>query len=113
MKWFILVYLTIQTNIGLPPDDLRHKRIELPITDFSECMDISDEINDIINRGKTSSVPYVRSFYWAHKNILKEIKAECVFGKPLSPSEKWEENEPWLWRKLDEDHLLTPEPPPQ
>ncbi len=114
MKWVILVYLTINTNIGLPPDDLRHsKRYEFPAIDFSECIDISEQINDIVNRGQTSPVPYVRSFYWVHKNMLEDIKAECVYGKPLSASDKWEDNDPWLWRNLVEDRFLTPQPPPE
>ena len=49
MKWVILVYLSIHANIGLPPDDMRYKRIELPARDFQECIDISQQINDIVS----------------------------------------------------------------
>ena len=113
MKWIILVYLSIHTNVGLPPDDMKYRRIEFPATDFSECIDITEQINDIVNRGQTSPVPYVRSFYWVHKNMLEDIKAECIYGKPLSASDKWEDNDPWLWRNLVEDRFLTPQPPPE
>jgi len=113
MKWIILVYLSIHTSIGLPPDDMRYKRIDIPAKDFSECIDITEQINDIVNRGQHSTAPYVRSFYWVHHNMLEDIKAECVYGEPLAPSAKWTDNEPWLWRNLVEDRFLTPEPPPQ
>ncbi len=112
MEWVILVYLTIHTNLG-PPDEIRYRRLDFPAINFSECIDITDQINDIVNRGRTSPVPYVRSFYWVHHNMLDEIKAECVYGTPAEPTAKWEHNNPWLWRNLIEDKFLTPEPPPK
>ena len=113
MKWVILVYLSINTNMGLPVDDVIHRRFEVPAKDFSECIDISEQINDLVNRGRTSEDQVVRSFYWVYHNMLEDIKAECVYGEPMAPSTKWENNYPWLWRNLVEDKFLTPEPPPQ
>ena len=75
MKWVILVYLSININIGLPVDDVRHRRFDFPATDFSECIDITEHINDIVNRGRESKVPYVRSFYWVYNNMLEDIRA--------------------------------------
>ena len=112
MEWVILVYLTIHTNL-IPPNEMRYRRLDFPAIDFSECIDITDQINDIVNRGRESTVPYVRSFYWAHNNMLEDIKAECIYGEPMAPSTKWENNNPWLWKNLVEDNFLTPEPPPQ
>ena len=82
MKWIILVYISIHSNIGLPPDDMRYKRIELPMSDFEECIDISQQINDI-TQGHRSDAPIVRSFYWVYNNMLEDIKAECVL--PIQP----------------------------
>ena len=113
MEWVILVYLTINTNIGLPIDDVRHRRFDFPATDFSECRDITEQINDLVNKGRESEDQVVRSFYWVYHNMLEDIQATCVYGEPLSPSTKWENNDPWLWRNLVEDNFLTPEPPPQ
>ena len=90
MKWVILVYLSINTNIGLPVDDVRHRRFEFPAKDFSECIDISEQINDLVHRGRESEVPSVRSFYWVYKNVLENIEASCVYGEPMAPSVKWE-----------------------
>ena len=112
MKWVILVYLSIHANIGLPPDDMRYKRIELPARNFEECIDISQQINDIV-KGYRSNVGVVRSLYWVYNNMLEDIKAECIYGEPMAPSTKWENNNPWLWKNLVEDNFLTPEPPPQ
>ena len=98
MKWVILVYLSIHANIGLPPDDMRYKRIELPARNFEECIDISQQINDIV-KGHRSNVGVVRSLYWVYNNMLEDIKAECVFAKPMAPLPKWSGNNPWLWTK--------------
>ena len=112
MEWVILVYLTIHTNL-IPPNEMRYRRLDFPAIDFSECIDITDQINDIVNRGRESTVPYVRSFYWVHNNMLEDIKAECIYGEPMAPSVKWEHNDPWLWRNLVEDKFLTPQSPPE
>jgi len=99
MKWIILVYLSVYTNIGLPPNDMNHRRIEIPAKDFNECMDISQQINDI-TKGIRGSAAISRSFYWVYNNMLEDIKAECVFANPLAPLPKWAENTPWLWNKV-------------
>ena len=99
MKWIILVYISIHSNIGLPPDDMRYNRIELPMSDFEECIDISQQINDI-TQGHRSNTPIVRSFYWVYNNMLEDLKAECVFANPTAPLPKWTDNNPWLWNKI-------------
>ena len=99
MKWIILVYLSVYTNIGLPPNDMKHRRIEIPAADFNECMDISQQINDI-TEGHRGNAAITRSFYWVYNNMLEDIKAECVFANPLAPLPKWAENTPWLWNKV-------------
>ena len=86
MKWIILVYLAIY--VGGADGDLRYKRLEYPAENFSECIDIASQLNDIVNAHK-SDVAYVRSFYWVYNNMLHEIKAECVFADPAAPYPKW------------------------
>lgn len=71
------------------PEVMKYTRLEFPATDFQECIDIADQINDIANRGHNSDVPYVRSFYWVYNNMLDEIKAECVFAEPTASAPRW------------------------
>ena len=85
MKWVILIYLAIWTNT---PEVIKYTRLEFPANNFQECIDISQQINDITNAHK-SDVPYVRSFYWVYNNILDEIKAECIFVDPSTSYPKW------------------------
>jgi hypothetical protein len=86
VKWVILIYLAMWTNT---PEVMKYTRLEFPATDFQECIDIADQINDIANRGHNSDVPYVRSFYWVYNNMLDEIKAECVFAEPPASAPRW------------------------
>ena len=86
MKWVILIYLAMWTNT---PEVMKYTRLEFPATDFQECIDIADQINDRANRGHNSDVSYVRSFYWVYNNMLDEIKAECVFAEPPAPAPRW------------------------
>jgi hypothetical protein len=85
MKWVIIIYLAIWTNT---PDAVKHTRLEFPATDFQECIDIAEQINDIANRGHNSDVSLPR-VSWVYNNMLDEIKAECVFEEPPPPASKW------------------------
>ena len=86
MKWVILIYFAMWTSTT---DELKYTRLEFPASDFNECIDIAEQINDITNRGHDSDVPYVRSFYCVYNNMLDEIKAECVFADPPAPAPRW------------------------
>ena len=85
------------------PEVIKYTRLEFPASDFQECIDIAQQINDITNAYK-SNVPYVRSFYWVYNNMLDEIKAECVYADPAAPVPKWLENKKRNWNK-------PPDPP--
>jgi len=50
MKWIILVYLTIAA--GTTEGDISYTRLEHPAKDFQECVDIEQQINDIVHRGE-------------------------------------------------------------
>ena len=80
MKWIILVYLTIAA--GTTEGDISYTRLEHPVEDFQECIDIEQQINDLLHKGRESKTKYVRSLYWEYKNILGDIKAECIFATP-------------------------------
>ena len=85
MKWVILIYLAMWTNT---PEVIKYTRLEFPASNFQECIDIAQQINDITNAHK-SDVPYVRSFYWVYNNMLDEIKAECAYTDPAAPVPEW------------------------
>ena len=87
MKWIILVYLTIAA--GTTEGDIRFTRLEHPTKDFQECIDIEQQINDIVHRGRESETKYVRFLYWEYKNMLHEIKAECIYADSPIPNPKW------------------------
>ena len=88
MKWIILVYLTIAA--GTTEGDIRYTRLEHPTKDFQECIDIEQQINDLVHRGRESETKYVRFLYWEYKNMLHEIKAECIYAdSPLPYSKKF------------------------
>jgi len=87
MKWIILVYLTIAA--GTTEGDISYTRLEHPAKDFQECIDIEQQINDIIHRGRESETKYVRFLYWEYKNMLHEIKAECIYADSPVPNPKW------------------------
>ena len=65
---------------------------------------ITQQLNDIINRGHDSEVPYVRSLYCVYNNMLKDIKAECVYADPPAPVPKW-------FKKKKRDWSIPPDPP--
>lgn len=98
MKWIILIYIVLHSNIGLSPDDTTIKRIEIPAKDFEECIDVAQQLNDI-TKGHRSNTAIVRSFYWVYNNMLEDIRAECVYANPTAPLPKWAHNNPWLWNK--------------
>ena len=85
MKWIVLVYLLF---VGID-GNTNHTRLEFPTNNFQECIDIEQQINDIINRGRESETEYVRYLYWEYNNILEDIKAECVFTDSLAPFPEW------------------------
>ena len=87
MKWIILVYLTVAA--GTTEGDISYTRLEHPAKDFQECIDIEQQINDIVHRGRESETKYVRFLYWEYKNILHEIKAECIYADSPAPFLKW------------------------
>jgi hypothetical protein len=88
MKWIVLVYLTVA--VGTTEGNISYTRLEHLTKDFQECIDIEQQINDIIHRGRESKTKYVRSLYWEYKNTLGDIKAECVFADfPLPYSKKF------------------------
>ena len=85
MKWIVLVYLVIIGNTGEP----KYTRLEYPVMDWQECIEVEQQLNDIINEGHNSRIPYVRSMYWVYNNMLKEIQAECVHADPPITVPKW------------------------
>ncbi len=88
MKWIVLVYLTVA--VGTTEGNISYTRLEHPAKDFQECIDIEQQINDLLHRGRESETKYVRSLYWEYKNTLGDIKAECVFANtPLPYSKKF------------------------
>ena len=88
MKWIVLVYLTVVA--GTTEGDISYTRLEHPAKDFQECIDIEQQINNLLYRGRESETKYVRFLYWEYKNMLHEIKAECVFANfPLPYSKKF------------------------
>ena len=41
----------------------KYTRLEYPVIDWQECLEIEQQLNDIINRGHHSEIPFVRSMY--------------------------------------------------
>jgi len=87
MKWIVLVYLTVA--VGTTEGNISYTRLEHLTKDFQECIDIEQQINDIIHRGRESKTKYVRSLYWEYNNILEDIKAECIYADSPVPFPNW------------------------
>ena len=85
MKWVVLIYLMIIGVNGEP----KYTRLEYPVIDWQECLEIEQQLNDIINRGHDSEIPFERSMYWVYNNMLHEIRAKCVFVDPTDPLPEW------------------------
>ena len=100
MKWVVLIYLMIIGVNGEP----KYTRLEYPVIDWQECLEIEQQLNDIVNKGHSSEIPYVRSMYWVYNNMLKDIKAECVYAEPPAPVPKW-------FKKKKRDWSIPPDPP--
>ena len=102
MKWVVLIYLMI---IGVN-EEPKYTRLEYPVIDWQECLEIEQQLNDIINRGHHSEIPFVRSMYWVYNNMLKEIRAECVHADPPVPVPKWmKKKRDW---SIPPDHPMIP-----
>ena len=85
MKWVVLIYLAIFVN---STDELRYSRLEFPAHDYFDCVDITEEINEI-GTAYNSDIPYVRNFFLVYSNLVHKIKAECVYANPEAPLPKW------------------------
>mgnify|MGYP003313786128 CR=1 FL=1 len=65
-------------------------------------------LNDIVNKGHDSEIPYVRSMYWVYNNMLKEIRAECVHADPPVTVPKWMKKKR-DWSIPPDDPMIPPE----
>ena len=91
MKWIVLIYLVMYSTSE--PLETRVTRLEFPAKTFDECIDAESQINSIVKYGHGSKISYVRSLYWVHSNMLKEIRAECTYAEPIAPLPKWYKND--------------------
>ena len=84
MKWIILVYLTVAA--GTTEGDISYTRLEHPVEDFQECIDIEQQINNLLHRGRESETKYVRSLYWEYKKYIRRYQGRmclCKFSSTL------------------------------
>lgn len=82
MKWIVLIYLVMYTTSE--PSETKVTQLEFTAKSFDECIDAESQINNIVKYGHDSKISYVRSLYWVHSNLLKEIRAVCTYAEPTS-----------------------------
>ena len=64
------------------PSETKVTQLEFTAKSFDECIDAESQINNIVKYGHDSKISYVRSLYWVHSNLLKEIRAVCTYTEP-------------------------------
>ena len=64
------------------PSETKVTQLEFTAKSFDECIDAESQINNIVKYGHDSKISYVRSLYWVHSNLLKEIRAVCTYAEP-------------------------------
>ena len=86
----VLIYLVMYSTSE--PSETREIRLEFPAKSFDECIDAESQINNIVKYGHDSKISYVRSLYWVHSNLLKEIRAVCTYAEPTSKMHQKNDN---------------------
>ncbi len=72
MKWIILVYLTVAA--GTTEGDISYTRLEHPAKDFQECIDIEQQINDLLHRERYSFFITMEPGIFTCSTIRKSVK---------------------------------------